>query len=180
MTGKSEATVTTLTAEVKTLMIGSRQVTLSIWHQLDRVHPDKITTFGRVSPPGNAEAVVWVVGSHRETGALVRSSYPLGRQGRLDYIASQPGWQRTNTSDNHAVSPEIQEERTRIFDKYRGRYQIKDEKEKDAAEQEYRKAADELRAKAAAQHFQLEEELKAKAAEWQELPLIVLAGLGLK
>ena len=59
MTGKSEATVTTLTAEVKTLMIGSRQVTLSIWHQLDRVHPDKITTFGRVSPPGNAEAVVW-------------------------------------------------------------------------------------------------------------------------
>lgn len=47
------ATIETLTAEVRVLMVGSRQVTLSVAKQLDRASfledaPDAITPFGRV------------------------------------------------------------------------------------------------------------------------------------
>ena len=51
--GCRTATVESLTAEVRTLMIGSRQITLSVAKQLDRVDawgygPDVIVPFGRV------------------------------------------------------------------------------------------------------------------------------------
>lgn len=42
------ATVETLTAEVRVLMVGSRQVTLSVAKQLDVVALADLTTFGRV------------------------------------------------------------------------------------------------------------------------------------
>jgi hypothetical protein len=42
------ATVEALTAEVRVLMVGSRQITLSVVRQLDRVAPDLIEPFGRV------------------------------------------------------------------------------------------------------------------------------------
>jgi hypothetical protein len=42
------ATVQTLTAEVRVLMVGSRQVTLSVYRQLDYCPPDEIEMFGRV------------------------------------------------------------------------------------------------------------------------------------
>ena len=44
----STATVGVLTAQVRVLMVGSRQVTLSVYRQLDHVEPGKITPFGRV------------------------------------------------------------------------------------------------------------------------------------
>lgn len=43
------ATVEVLTAEVQVLMVGSRQVTLSVYRQLDRVLPREIEPFGRVN-----------------------------------------------------------------------------------------------------------------------------------
>lgn len=45
-----EATVEVLTAEVRVLMVGSRQVTLSVYGQLDEVSPAQIRPFGRVAP----------------------------------------------------------------------------------------------------------------------------------
>lgn len=177
MTGVNEATVITLTAEVKTLVLGARQVTLGVFAQLDQVPPEEIIPFGRVSPPGEKEPVVQVVGKHRETGTLVRSSYPISWKGRRDYIASQPGWK---DADDFPLSPEVQEGLEYTFNEYRKIYLMQDENAKDAAEEAYRKARDDLRKKSREQYGQAEEELKAKATEWQELPLIVLAGLGLK
>jgi hypothetical protein len=42
------ATVEALTAEVRVLMVGSRQITLSVVRQLDKVAPELIEPFGRV------------------------------------------------------------------------------------------------------------------------------------
>lgn len=74
MTTTATATVETLTAEVRVLMVGSRQVTMSVYNQLD--HADIVEIewppFGRVHPRDTAMDTVYVVGRHRGTGALVR------------------------------------------------------------------------------------------------------------
>jgi hypothetical protein len=78
-TAVAAARVEVLTAEVRVLQVGSRQVTLSVCEQLDPVRPDHITPFGRVRRrphcrdsgddcPGDC---VDVVGSDR-AGTLVR------------------------------------------------------------------------------------------------------------
>ncbi len=48
MTTTTAATVEVLTAEVRVLMVGSRQVTMSVFGQLDRVDPRDVEPFGRV------------------------------------------------------------------------------------------------------------------------------------
>lgn len=75
------ATVDVLTAEVRALMIGSRQVTLSVFRQLDCTDWRKVIPFGRVNanknlPPDTIE----VVGADRETGALVASALTLPKR----------------------------------------------------------------------------------------------------
>jgi hypothetical protein len=166
MTGPATATVEVLTAEVRVLMVGSRQVTLSVYNQLDHVRPDDIDPFGRVRPRDAEPGWVCVVGaSKRDTdrGTLVRSwretSASLMRQadrlrGRGDMIeeladlrkqAKNGGW--TNTAGNRADQLYLilaGETRT-VADLY-------DE-------------AGDLMAKA------------RDAAPWSRLPLIVLAGL---
>lgn len=76
MTGISTATVETLTAEVRVLMIGSRQVTLSVYKQLDVVPLHTMTPFGRVNPAADdsqlSGSVIRVVGADRD-GNLVAS-----------------------------------------------------------------------------------------------------------
>lgn len=84
------AEVTTLTAEVKTLMIGSRQVTLSVFRQLDWVDNDEIDEFGRVNDPNMRSNTrfqpVVVVGRHKKNGTLVKSGifYDIQRRGYDD------------------------------------------------------------------------------------------------
>lgn len=83
------ATVEVLTAEVRVLIVGSRQVTLSVFSQLDYAASGVIEPFGRVRPgrphcsdgwgglsrdcPGDC---IDVVGRDNE-GILVRSCLPL-------------------------------------------------------------------------------------------------------
>ncbi len=73
------ARVEVLTAEVRVLVVGSRQITLSVFRQLDRVDSALIEPFGRVrdkpADPGS-DRVVIVGRSARpaDYGALVRSS----------------------------------------------------------------------------------------------------------
>lgn len=67
-------TVETLTAEVRALMIGRRQVTLSVYRQLDTAPWDDVEPFGRVRDGKDTAAGIYIVGRHRETGDLVRSS----------------------------------------------------------------------------------------------------------
>lgn len=73
--GALDARVQVLTAEVRTLVVGSRQVTMSVFNQLDSVPPNEIEPFGRVSP-GSDQWSVSVIGRHGATGALVRSNVP--------------------------------------------------------------------------------------------------------
>jgi hypothetical protein len=65
------ATVKTLTAEVRVLMVGNRQVTLSVYRQLDEVDDTELEPFGRVND--SKDRCIWVVGRSRTTGELVRA-----------------------------------------------------------------------------------------------------------
>lgn len=71
------ATVETLTAEVRVLMVGSRQITLSVARQLDEVAYWDITPFGRISlnikPEWGEKERIDVIGRDGH-GSLVRSS----------------------------------------------------------------------------------------------------------
>jgi len=70
--GVSTASIETLTAAVKVLMVGSRQVTLSVVRQLDGVDFEDIEPFGRVRP-WESSTRIWVIGRRRVTGELVLS-----------------------------------------------------------------------------------------------------------
>ena len=53
--GVQAATVETLTAEVRVLMVGSRQITLSVARQLDWIPLEDLTVFGRVKLGGGGD-----------------------------------------------------------------------------------------------------------------------------
>lgn len=65
------ATVETLTAEVRMLVVGTRQVTLSVARQLDWVHLSQLRVFGRVKL-GRCEYAV--IGSAND-GSLAMAQY---------------------------------------------------------------------------------------------------------
>jgi len=71
-----EAKVEVLTAEVCVLKVGSRQVTLSVYNQLDCIPHRQIDPFGRVNPKDAQSERVYVVGRDRETGVLARAVTP--------------------------------------------------------------------------------------------------------
>ena len=78
------ATVELLTAEVRVLKVGSRQVTLSVYRQLDWVKHDYIEPFGRVSDSQDQHRDnkhdmrnIYIIGKSKEDGTLVRSYYNL-------------------------------------------------------------------------------------------------------
>lgn len=72
MSGQT-ATVETLTAEVRVLMVGNRQVTLSVKRQLDWVPAEECEPFGRISDPQDSDDkdVVRVIGKRIQGGDLV-------------------------------------------------------------------------------------------------------------
>lgn len=88
----SSARVDVLTAEVRVLMVGSRQVTLSVYNQLDRVALVAMTPFGRVSvkrqpDPDDPWDHVDLVGADGE-GILVASWFA---RHRYDHACADPG-----------------------------------------------------------------------------------------
>jgi hypothetical protein len=76
VTKVTTATVETLAAEVRVLMVGSRQVTLSVYNQLDYIPHRQIEPFGRVNPRGADTGRIYVVGRDRQTGVLARAMTP--------------------------------------------------------------------------------------------------------
>jgi hypothetical protein len=68
--GARSATVQALTAEVRVLMVGSRQVTMSVAKQLDVIPLHQLEMFGRVKL---SDDDTWVIGADRETGVLSRA-----------------------------------------------------------------------------------------------------------
>jgi hypothetical protein len=77
---RDSATVEVLAAEVRVLMVGSRQVTMSVYNQLDEVIPYLIEPFGRVAPKDAGYGWIYVVGRHRADGTLVSSRIPVDVQ----------------------------------------------------------------------------------------------------
>lgn len=67
------ATVETLTAEVRVMKVGSRQITSGVYDQLDVVAYGDITPFGRVRPKWAEGANIYVVGA-TSAGELCRST----------------------------------------------------------------------------------------------------------
>jgi hypothetical protein len=64
------ATVEVLTAEVRVLMVGSRQITRSVYRQLDWHDPRDMEVFGRVNEGDSGD--VEIIGKLRSDGSLVR------------------------------------------------------------------------------------------------------------
>jgi hypothetical protein len=90
MTDTATATVETLTAEVRTLVVGSRQVTMSVYSQLDFVEPDEIEAWGRVRPRDGLAGWIYLVGRRIQGGDLVRSGAPASEQA----IGNSLNWHR--------------------------------------------------------------------------------------
>jgi hypothetical protein len=86
MSGKETATIVTLTASVKTMMLNSRQITLTILKQLDTVDVADVEPFGRVNPVGSGADVVHIVGRHKSTGELVRAQAPATWSATLQHL----------------------------------------------------------------------------------------------
>jgi hypothetical protein len=105
---QKSAQVEVLTAEVRALMIGSRQVTLSVYRQLDEVKPQNCEPFGRVrDTKDEPKSAIFVVGRDA-TGSLVRSLVWKPRP--PDYATDPPvpfkNWARF-TSDGPEVAIKI-------------------------------------------------------------------------
>jgi hypothetical protein len=93
------AVVEVLTARVRVLQVGSRQVTLSVYRQLDHVDPGQIEPFGRVKDRDDQAGMIHVVGSSTrpvDHGALVRSKVlsaeMLEHLREHDAVSRDPYW----------------------------------------------------------------------------------------
>jgi hypothetical protein len=104
------ARVEVLTAEVRVLMVGSRQVTLSVLAQLDAAAFDEIEPFGRVRPRSFSRFETHVVGRDGG-GALVRSWLPE----RVAWPKDRDGALRPEWSGNYLWISEPWRERRLVF-----------------------------------------------------------------
>ena len=165
---RTTATVETLTAEVRVLMVGTRQVTLSIFGQLDDVAIDKIEPFGRVSPKDADPSYTYAVGRHTDTGELVRCQVLTSRS-IMEKILHEEKTAienlRQNAETYHSLSGRKHAEGR--VDGYSGSRMW------EAKAQEAEGEADERQVKMEALAVQME----IDAVRWENLPLIVLAGL---
>lgn len=165
---RTTATVEALTAQVRVLMVGSRQITLSVYWQLDDVGPELIELFGRVSPSQAEEGWTYAVGMHKESGDLVRSRT----------VTSRPMMEKILYDEQTAISAIRQKAATCRELAKRAREENNRspftgwevmEGQAEEYEQEYRQrteARDLLKIK-----------MEADAVTFESLPLIVLAGL---
>lgn len=169
------ATVETLTAEVRVLMVGSRQVTLSVYRQLDRHPSDQVRPFGRVSDKQDESRYgcrnVFVVGCDVTTGVLVRSEHfvvdpkPQRYKELIDRRDIKSG--RSYTNQRNSVQPFSAERRKEE------RRQVHSRRvQHGSGVWVWAESMDEYKERVSAW-----EEAVSKYKEWTSLPLIVLAGL---
>jgi hypothetical protein len=178
------ATVETLTAEVRVLMVGNRQVTLSVYRQLDTVNLADMEPFGRVND--SKDDGRWLVGKCVETGALVRASF-------RPWFSFLPYIDESNLSGEITVCWDVHVDRYSVYRLRFGDRQIEVSQDVVArCEKEDHKLAslysnspqvycggwnpngleDQIRAA-----IVKTDEVKARHRAAAELPLIVLAGL---
>jgi hypothetical protein len=168
------AHVEVLTAEVRVLMVGSRQVTLSVYSQLDIVRPDEIEPFGRVRPRDAEKDLVYAVGASardRDLGSLVRSQRKRARPLR---DAAEHYRDRAQLITKYRAVPDqgVLDQLGRLMQPTGWTWWTSGEKqawakrlEQDIDTREYFDRAAQT------------ERAAAGAEQWEALPLIVLAGL---
>lgn len=165
------ATVQVLRAEVRTLMVGSRQVTMSVFQQLDMVPWGEITPFGRVRPPHKEpDDDGWVVGSSA-SNVLVRANWYKA------HARYEPRWDDVDDREVERLSTRIAERERRVAELKDGAqvyFESLERVESDAAQ--LRQALKSL--------LHYKHDLPARLEAWRQaraafraLPLIVLAGL---
>jgi HAMP domain-containing protein len=148
MSKVATATVEVLTAEVRVLMVGSRQVTLSVSRQLDKIPWDQCEPFGRIRDirdNGDPDEKFTIIGKDQENGQLCRASIYW-----MDYRMERT---KLAALKNHPAGYVG-------FRYYNGESYSADEVEELEKEVQY-----------------LREEFNRQRSEWNALPLIVLAGL---
>jgi hypothetical protein len=77
MSTTTTATIETLTAEVRTLVLGSRQITLSVAKQLDIVDLSQLRIFGRIKV-NITKYKHYVIGADRDGQLALAQYWPLG------------------------------------------------------------------------------------------------------
>jgi hypothetical protein len=87
MSGIQTATVETLTAEVRVLMVGSRQITLSVAKQLDTCPFFEMQPMGRIRMADG----VCLIGKRLSDGTLVTASIPYERHASNGFSAKTIG-----------------------------------------------------------------------------------------
>lgn len=76
MQGPNTATVETLTAEVRVLKMGTRQVTKAVARQLDRISDSHLEPFGRLGfDPKGIGMRNWLIGRSKIDGTLCVAFY---------------------------------------------------------------------------------------------------------
>lgn len=175
--GTSTATIETLTAEVRVLMVGSRQVTLSVYRQLDHCLPDQVQPFGRVSDKhdeSNSEhgcPRVFIVGCDITTGALVRSKYFVGfrpeRNKKLVQRRDTENRRSYGDDPRQSVKPFAEERRNEDRRQKHSRRALPA-----GGVWMWAESTDEYEERLSAW-----QEAGSRYKEWTDLPLIVLAGL---
>lgn len=78
------ATVEVLTAEVRVLVVGRRQITMSVYRQLDTVEPEHIEPFGRVKDEGPGVSVIGRIRDGLPHAGTLACSYAPARRWRSD------------------------------------------------------------------------------------------------
>ena len=176
--GRRDARVQVLTAEVRTLVVGSRQVTLSVYSQLDEVEFEQIEPFGRVRPK-NGDDYIWLVGRHRADGALVRAKIPapgeaMAREVGFSDLEYSAMGREADTADAKAARYEASPDLYFSHGNGEGRLTGRE------AAAICRNRAKELRGKMGRmfdKYIEDREPWQVRAEDAEELPLIVLAGL---
>jgi hypothetical protein len=179
------ARVEVLTAEVRVLMVGSRQVTLSVFGQLDQVQAHEVDPFGRVAPRQAEDETVYVVGASTraaDKGTLVRSARPtsawlnwrvLRSRSAAEVIRAYEAWVAQGCPASITGTSPTWERYHERLEQYRADHGADSHRVLERGLPTHRpNAAKDLTAEAR----RLEAEA-AQAALWEALPLIVLAGL---
>jgi hypothetical protein len=178
MTAQTTAHVEVLTAEVRVLMVGSRQVTLSVYRQLDPVEPEAIEPFGRVRD-GQASRLTWA--RHHDADIFRTDICVVGRtaDGTLVRSVMSPSWSRRQweghilrlEGEAAALERQAEKEQEQAAQWPRGGWDGLAVATRQKAADNRRQAADWRNGRP--KRDKAEELYRA----WQALPLIVLAGL---
>lgn len=107
MTNTNTATVETLTAEVRVLQVGNRQITMSVFNQLDTVPWHDMTPCGRVRPRDADARNIDLVGRHW-SGELVRSRVAHPRHQLDDRLVAE--YLDETSGPNAAAAPLVHDD----------------------------------------------------------------------